>query len=76
MAGHSRLVAKVEIMNQVAPIAASINLPALIVAAGDQAARRFLEFFATTRRNPHTRRAYVGDDAVVMAARPARCAGA
>ena len=30
----------------------------LIAAAGDQASRRFLEFFATTIRNPHTRRAY------------------
>jgi hypothetical protein len=34
------------------------TLPALIVAAGDQAARRFLEFFTATIRNPHTRRAY------------------
>ena len=33
-------------------------VPALIAAAGDQAARRFLEFFAATIRNPHTRRAY------------------
>ena len=33
-------------------------VPALITAAGDQAARRFLEFFAATIRNPHTRRAY------------------
>nr|WP_294566590.1 tyrosine-type recombinase/integrase [uncultured Rhodopila sp.] len=33
-------------------------MPALVVAAGDQAARRFLEFFTATIRNPHTRRAY------------------
>jgi site-specific recombinase XerD len=33
-------------------------LPALIAAAGDQVARRFLEFFAATIRNAHTRRAY------------------
>jgi site-specific recombinase XerD len=33
-------------------------VPALIAAAGDQAARRFLEFFAATIRNAHTRRAY------------------
>ena len=33
-------------------------IPALIAAAGDQAARRFLEFFAATISNPHTRRAY------------------
>lgn len=34
------------------------TLPNLIAAAGDQAARRFLEFFTATIRNPHTRRAY------------------
>jgi site-specific recombinase XerD len=47
-------------MNQVAPIATTTTtrLPMLIVAAGDQAARRFLEFFAANIRNPHTRRAY------------------
>jgi site-specific recombinase XerC len=33
-------------------------VPALIAAAGDRAALRFLEFFAATIRNPHTRRAY------------------
>ena len=33
-------------------------LPALIAAAGDNASRRFLEFFAANIRNPHTRRAY------------------
>ena len=33
-------------------------VPALIVAAGDRASRRFLEFFAAQIRNPHTRRAY------------------
>ena len=45
-------------MNQLAPIAASINLPALIAAAGERASRRFLEFFAANIRNAHTRRAY------------------
>jgi len=45
-------------MNQLAPIVPCPALPALITAAGDQAARRFLEFFAATIRNPHTRRAY------------------
>jgi site-specific recombinase XerD len=45
-------------LNQLAPLAPSPALPALITAAGDQAARRFLEFFAATIRNPHTRRAY------------------
>jgi site-specific recombinase XerD len=33
-------------------------VPALIVAAGDRARIRFLEFFAGTIRSPHTRRAY------------------
>jgi site-specific recombinase XerD len=44
--------------------AAGPVLPVLVAAAGDQAATRFLEFFASTIRNPHTRRAYaraVGD---------------
>lgn len=34
------------------------SLPALVVAAGDRAGIRFLEFFASAIRNPHTRRAY------------------
>jgi integrase/recombinase XerC len=34
------------------------NVPVLIAAAGDQAAKRFLEFFAANIRNPQTRRAY------------------
>ena len=34
------------------------HVPALITAAGDRASLRFLEFFAATIRNPHTRRAY------------------
>jgi site-specific recombinase XerD len=33
-------------------------VPVLVATAGDQAARRFLEFFAGTIRNLHTRRAY------------------
>src|SRR4051812_6701403 len=37
----------------------SAPAPALIVAAGDRAAYRFLEFFTAQIRNPHTRRAYV-----------------
>ena len=44
-------------MNQLA-LTASTSLPALIAAAGDQASLRFLEFFAGTIRNAHTRRAY------------------
>ncbi len=33
-------------------------VPRVIAAAGDQAARRFLEFFAATIRNKNTRQAY------------------
>jgi integrase/recombinase XerD len=35
-----------------------IVVPRVIAAAGDQAARRFLEFFAATIRNKNTRMAY------------------
>jgi site-specific recombinase XerD len=38
--------------------AAGPILPALVAAAGDRACTRFLEFFASTIRNLHTRRAY------------------
>src|SRR3954451_21734475 len=51
-------------MSQLVPATSSPMLPALVTAAGDQAAKRFLEFFAAAIRNPHTRRAYgraVGD---------------
>jgi site-specific recombinase XerD len=37
---------------------AGIVVPRVIAAAGDQAARRFLEFFAATIRNKNTRQAY------------------
>ena len=33
-------------------------VPAIVAAAGDKAARRFLEFFAVTIENPNTRQAY------------------
>jgi site-specific recombinase XerD len=33
-------------------------VPALVAASGDRAGIRFLEFFASNIRNPHTRRAY------------------
>ena len=45
-------------MKAFALIAPSASLPMLIAAAGDHASTRFLEFFAATIRNPHTRRAY------------------
>jgi len=40
----------------VSPIGATV--PELVVAAGGHAGVRFLEFFASAIRNPHTRRAY------------------
>ena len=45
-------------MNQLVTVATA-KAPALISAAGDRAAYRFLEFFTAQVRNPHTRRAYV-----------------
>jgi site-specific recombinase XerD len=40
-------------------VTASIVVPAIVADAGDQAARRFLEFFAATIRNKNTRTAYL-----------------
>ena len=40
------------------PADASRLIPAIVAAAGDRAARRFLEFFAVTIDNPNTRAAY------------------
>src|SRR5258708_1924688 len=37
---------------------AAAALPTLVTAAGERAGIRFLEFFASAIRNPHTRRAY------------------
>jgi len=45
-------------MNQLVLIGPSQNLPAIVTAAGENAQLRFLEFFAASIRNPHTRRAY------------------
>src|SRR5271165_467531 len=45
-------------MNELARIIPAPSLPALVVAAGERASTRFLEFFAANIRNPHTRRAY------------------
>lgn len=42
-------------------------VPALVAAAGEPAARRFLEFFAAGIRNPHTRRAYAQAVAAFLA---------
>ena len=40
------------------PADAARLVPAIVAAAGDKAARRFLEFFAVTIENPNTRAAY------------------
>jgi integrase/recombinase XerC len=45
-------------MNQLAPLPSRLPVPVLVAAAGDKASKRFLEFFAATIRNAHTRRAY------------------
>src|SRR4051794_2576776 len=45
-------------MNHLVPFAGAASLPALVDAAGERAGIRFLEFFASAIRNPHTRRAY------------------
>jgi site-specific recombinase XerD len=47
-------------MNQLTPITRSEGLPTIVTAAGERAQLRFLEFFAASIRNPHTRRAYAG----------------
>jgi site-specific recombinase XerD len=47
-------------MNQLIPITAHEPLPAMVTAAGERAQVRFLEFFAASIRNAHTRRAYAG----------------
>ena len=39
-------------------IVEGITLPSLILAAGEEAARTFLNFFIASIRNRHTRRAY------------------
>jgi len=41
-----------------AAAASAIVVPAMVAGAGDQAAKRFLEFFAATIRNKNTRMAY------------------
>ena len=62
-------------MNRIVPFAGPAPLPALIHAAGDRAGIRFLEFFASTIRNTHTRRAYAraaGDFRMMSTRLPAR----
>jgi len=47
-------------MNQLVPLATGQSLSPIVTAAGERAQLRFLEFFAASIRNPHTRRAYAG----------------
>jgi site-specific recombinase XerD len=47
-------------MNALAPIMPAPSLPAIVTADGERAQLRFLEFFAASIRNAHTRRAYAG----------------
>jgi site-specific recombinase XerD len=47
-------------MNALAPLDATLALPPIVTAAGERAQLRFLEFFAASIRNGHTRRAYAG----------------
>jgi len=54
----SQAVAAVESKMLVVALREGIVVPRVIAAAGDQAARRFLEFFAATIRNKNTRMAY------------------
>ena len=44
-------------MNQIITLN-GITTPVLVTTAGERAEVRFLEFFASAIRNPHTRRAY------------------
>jgi hypothetical protein len=44
-------------MNQTPALYSPQSLPALVTSAGERAGIRFLEFFASAIRNPHTRRA-------------------
>jgi site-specific recombinase XerD len=54
-------------MNQLVVFARPHELPAIVTAAGERAQLRFLEFFAASIRNAHTRRAYAGAVAEFLA---------
>jgi site-specific recombinase XerD len=54
-------------MNDLLLIGDRSRLSALVTAAGDHAQLRFLEFFAASIRNTHTRRAYAGAVAEFLA---------
>jgi len=53
------IVTETPVKNQLVPVSvSSSHLPALVATSGEQAARRFLEFFASNIRNRNTRIAY------------------
>jgi len=54
-------------VNQLVALPSSHTLPAIVAAAGENAQLRFLEFFAASIRNAHTRRAYAGAVAEFLA---------
>ena len=62
MAMESTSESKALVAAESGPVAAGIGgrpfVPALIADAGEQASRRFLDFFAATIRNKNTRQAY------------------
>src|SRR3546814_1320606 len=72
-ARRARTLAERGVMAQLAPLPSpTLALPALIASADDRARLRFLELFAVTIRNAHTRRAYAraaGDFLTWVAAR-------
>ena len=45
-------------MTTLVPVTPAPSLPRIVIKAGEKAQLRFLEFFAASIRNPHTRRAY------------------
>jgi len=53
-------------MNQLVPMGPQ-SMPAIVTAAGERVQLLFLEFFAASIRNPHTRRAYAGAVAEFLA---------
>lgn len=52
------MTALARLANPRPPVPQTLALSALVTAAGERASIRFMEFFAVTIRNPHTRRAY------------------
>jgi site-specific recombinase XerD len=54
-------------MNAITHLDAPLTLPPILIAAGERAQLRFLEFFAASIRNAHTRRAYAGAVAEFLA---------